>query len=292
MTGPASSQFVKNYGFFVSPGTYNNQPVVVCTTCHNQHLMNVVKVSGTITASNGHGLRPAGGQLRDDVLHSRSLQPGQHDRRQQPDGAVLPPVPWWRVERNERRHGYNNFLNSLCMRGGAALSLPFFLDGGQLDMKFPLSVLLAFLLPAFAAAGAQVTSHTPTDFSKSPAQGSTGGSVEPGGDSGCARERLDFDERRPGSRGVRNFPLRRQHNGIPKEFEKQIHDGALKMIIFEELVYQEALRRKMTVAPAKMQLPKLISANNLPRRRSSTLFCKSDFTDRGSCSMTRSGARY
>ena len=55
MTGPASSQFVKNYGFFVSPGTYNNQPVVVCTTCHNQHLMNVVKVSGTITASNGHG---------------------------------------------------------------------------------------------------------------------------------------------------------------------------------------------------------------------------------------------
>jgi hypothetical protein len=50
MTGPASSQFVTNYGFFVSPGTYNNQPVVLCTTCHNQHLMNVVKVTnGTNT---------------------------------------------------------------------------------------------------------------------------------------------------------------------------------------------------------------------------------------------------
>jgi len=45
MTGPASSKFVTNYGFFVAPGVYNNKPVVVCTTCHNQHLMNVVKVS-------------------------------------------------------------------------------------------------------------------------------------------------------------------------------------------------------------------------------------------------------
>ena len=45
MTGTHSSQFVTNYGFFVSPGVYNNQPVVMCTTCHNQHLMNVVKVT-------------------------------------------------------------------------------------------------------------------------------------------------------------------------------------------------------------------------------------------------------
>jgi mono/diheme cytochrome c family protein len=45
MTGAASSKFVTNYGFFVSPGKYNNQPVVMCTTCHNQHLMNVVKVT-------------------------------------------------------------------------------------------------------------------------------------------------------------------------------------------------------------------------------------------------------
>jgi len=49
------------------------------------------------------------------------------------------------------------------------------------------------------------------------------------------------------------FPYARQHNGIPKDLAPQIHDGALKMIIFEELVYQEALRRKMTVAAAKLQ---------------------------------------
>ena len=49
------------------------------------------------------------------------------------------------------------------------------------------------------------------------------------------------------------FPYARQHNGIPKELESQIRDGALKMIIFEELVYQEALRRKLTVPAAQMQ---------------------------------------
>jgi hypothetical protein len=45
MTGAKSSQFVTNYGFFVSPKSYANQPTVMCTTCHNQHLMNVVKVT-------------------------------------------------------------------------------------------------------------------------------------------------------------------------------------------------------------------------------------------------------
>jgi hypothetical protein len=50
MTGPNSSQFVKNYGFFVSTKAYNNQPTVMCTTCHNQHVMNVVKVTTGATS--------------------------------------------------------------------------------------------------------------------------------------------------------------------------------------------------------------------------------------------------
>jgi len=45
MTGANSSQFVKNYGFFVSLSAYNNTAVVTCTSCHNQHLMNVVSVT-------------------------------------------------------------------------------------------------------------------------------------------------------------------------------------------------------------------------------------------------------
>jgi len=53
MNGANSSQFLKNYGFFVSLTAYNNTAVVTCTSCHNQHLMNVAKV----TSSNS-GLTP------------------------------------------------------------------------------------------------------------------------------------------------------------------------------------------------------------------------------------------
>lgn len=49
------------------------------------------------------------------------------------------------------------------------------------------------------------------------------------------------------------FPYARQHNGFPKGEEEKIRMGALRMIEFEELVYQEALRRGMTVPPVKLQ---------------------------------------
>lgn len=45
MNGPNSSKFVQNYGFFVSLSAYNNTAVVTCTSCHNQHIMNIVKVT-------------------------------------------------------------------------------------------------------------------------------------------------------------------------------------------------------------------------------------------------------
>ena len=50
MNGAKSSMFVKNYGFFVTPGNYNNNAVVVCTTCHEPHVMNVVTVSNGSTS--------------------------------------------------------------------------------------------------------------------------------------------------------------------------------------------------------------------------------------------------
>jgi peptidyl-prolyl cis-trans isomerase SurA len=50
------------------------------------------------------------------------------------------------------------------------------------------------------------------------------------------------------------FPYARQHNnGFPKAMEADIRAGALKMIVFEELVYQEALRRQLVVPPAKLE---------------------------------------
>jgi hypothetical protein len=55
MTGPNSSAFVQNYGFFVATAPYNNKPTVQCTSCHNQHVMNAVAVKndgGTCTLGN------------------------------------------------------------------------------------------------------------------------------------------------------------------------------------------------------------------------------------------------
>jgi len=48
------------------------------------------------------------------------------------------------------------------------------------------------------------------------------------------------------------FPYARQHNGVPAAMEADIRAGALKMIEFEELVYQEAKRRQMTIAPERL----------------------------------------
>jgi len=49
------------------------------------------------------------------------------------------------------------------------------------------------------------------------------------------------------------FPYAQIHNGIPKEMEPEMRRGALEMIVFDELVYQEALRRKMTIPEAKYE---------------------------------------
>jgi len=50
------------------------------------------------------------------------------------------------------------------------------------------------------------------------------------------------------------FPYAAQHNGqIPPELAPQIRQGALKMIEYEELLYQEAVRRQITVPAAKLQ---------------------------------------
>ena len=50
--GPLMTSFIANYGFTVSPSAYNAQPVVMCTTCHNQHVMTVYK--GTIAGVKGY----------------------------------------------------------------------------------------------------------------------------------------------------------------------------------------------------------------------------------------------
>jgi parvulin-like peptidyl-prolyl isomerase len=119
-------------------------------------------------------------------------------------------------------------------------------------MKCKVSIVPLLLL-GVGVSGAQVSSHAPTIFTPVPAQNAAN-PVSPVAEKPVARVNgaiLTSADLIREEYAI--FPYAQQHNGIPKEFDKQIHDGALKMIVFEELSYQEALRRKMTVSTPRMQ---------------------------------------
>jgi hypothetical protein len=83
------------------------------------------------------------------------------------------------------------------------------------------------------------------------------------------------------------FPYARQHNGFPKAQEASIRQGALEMIIFEELVYQEAMRRKLTVPPqnSSAQWPSFASSSTVLNNTSN--ICKPKCTARSSNCASR-----
>ena len=116
-------------------------------------------------------------------------------------------------------------------------------------------VVFALLLAAVASSNAQVSSHAPTVAAKqAPAQQQAPQSSFQVGDQPVARVNgavlTDRDLLRE---MLQIFPYARQHNGFPKAQEASIRQGALQMIIFEELVYQEAMRRKLTITPQQLK---------------------------------------
>jgi peptidyl-prolyl cis-trans isomerase SurA len=48
------------------------------------------------------------------------------------------------------------------------------------------------------------------------------------------------------------FPYASQHGGFPKAMEADIRKGAIEMIVFEELVYQEAMRAKVSIPSGQL----------------------------------------
>lgn len=107
----------------------------------------------------------------------------------------------------------------------------------------------ALLLSAVAAA--QVASHAPTV----PVQPATTAavSVTPTGRTVVRVNGAELSDRDLLRQMMNLFPYARQHGGqFPKQMEADIRRNALDQIEFEELVYQEAVRRKLTVAPAKL----------------------------------------
>jgi peptidyl-prolyl cis-trans isomerase SurA len=72
------------------------------------------------------------------------------------------------------------------------------------------------------------------------------------------------------------FPYARQHNGFPKSQEADIRKGALQMIEFEELVYQEAERRKLTVPAARLSRAEADFRNQFSSESDFQLYLKTE----------------
>ena len=109
-----------------------------------------------------------------------------------------------------------------------------------------------FLLTAVLPLSAQMAvSHSPNTGSDASSQMVT---PEPGGKPVARVNGAVLTDRDLLREMYAIFPYARQHNGgFPKAMEADIRAGALKMIVFEELVYQEAKRRQLSVPAAKME---------------------------------------
>lgn len=114
--------------------------------------------------------------------------------------------------------------------------------------QLPASVLL---LIAVSMASAQVASHAPTGVLAS-ANAPQVSTVQVSDKPVARVNGVVLTDRDLLREMFAIFPYAKQHNGFPKAQEAAIRQGALEMIIFEELVYQNAVQRKLAVPPAQL----------------------------------------
>jgi peptidyl-prolyl cis-trans isomerase SurA len=112
-------------------------------------------------------------------------------------------------------------------------------------MKFKVSICALLLaLPA----SAQVASHASTSTQTQPAV-----AVQPTGKPVARVNGVVLTDKDLVREEYLIFPYAKQHDGkIPPEMAPGIRKGALEMIIFEELVYQDARKKNITVPPARL----------------------------------------
>jgi parvulin-like peptidyl-prolyl isomerase len=119
-------------------------------------------------------------------------------------------------------------------------------------------VVFALLLATAVSASAQVPSHAPTGAAKAASAAPPTASSFQVSDKPVARvNTAELTDRDLLREMLQIFPYASQHNGFPKEQEASIRQGALQMIIFEELVYQEGQRRKLVVPAQQVKQAEL-----------------------------------
>lgn len=119
-------------------------------------------------------------------------------------------------------------------------------------MKYQLMIGGAVLVSVLTCGAQMVSSHAPT-LNTQPNTKTASAQIVSAGNPVARVNGAVLTDRDLAREIQAIFPYAQMHNGIPKSMEPEVRKGAMEMIIFEELVYQEALRRKMTVAPERLK---------------------------------------
>lgn len=136
--------------------------------------------------------------------------------------------------------------------------------------------ILAVVLAAITVSSAQVASHASASkmpAASAPALSAPVASLKPAArvngavltDTDVLRVMYDI------------FPYAQQHKGFPKDLEADIRKGALEMVIFEELLYQEAKRRNLTIAPERLTRAEAGFRNQFPDKATYARYIAGEF---------------
>src|SRR5690348_4886889 len=143
-------------------------------------------------------------------------------------------------------------------------------------MKLRFTIAMLFMAAISPLSAQLVSSHAPTTASARPSNTDT--ALQPVGKPVARVNGAVLTDRDLIREMYTIFPYARQHNGtVPKAMEADIRAGAMKMIVFEELVYQEALRRKMRIAPARLQKAQLEFRKQFPNPQAYDELVKGEF---------------
>jgi len=128
-------------------------------------------------------------------------------------------------------------------------------------MKYKIQIVALVMMAAMSANAQMVASHAPTsaaapmpfpEASKAVRASADASTLQVTGKPAVKVNGAVLTDRDLLREMFALFPYAKQHGGFPKTMEKEIRQGAMQMIIFEELVYQEALKKKLTIAPARL----------------------------------------
>jgi parvulin-like peptidyl-prolyl isomerase len=143
----------------------------------------------------------------------------------------------------------------------------------------PTSIVCLLFLLALSTTSAQVASHTPTAVAQPTKPGTPAAAMPVTGKPVARVNGAVLTDRDLQREMFAIFPYARQHNGqIPQEMEPGIRQGAMQMIIFEELVYQEAQRRHVTISPERLNRAEADFRKQFSSPAEYNAFVKSEFT--------------